>query len=88
MTMYLGMTEEGYQNAIKRTPLNDADKLGIENASELSDESLGEAIRLNDQTAFNLMHSFEEAYLAWWKKVMSLASLTLRELIRLQNFLL
>ena len=68
MTMYLGMTEEDFQNVIKHTPLNVADKLGIENASALSDESLGEAIRLNDQTAFNLMHSFVMAYRAWWTK--------------------
>ncbi len=68
MTMYLGMTEEDYQNVIKSTPLNVADKLGIENASALSDESLGEAIRLNDQTAFVLMDSFVRAYRAWWTK--------------------
>ena len=68
MTMYLGMTEEDFQNVIKLTPHNVADKLGIKNASALSDESLGEAIRLNDQTAFNLMQSFVKAYHEWWTK--------------------
>ena len=43
--------------------------------TSLSDESLGEAIRLNDQTAFNLMHSFVEAYHAWWTKSNELGQL-------------
>lgn len=68
MSMYLGMTEEDYRNVIQLTPRNVADKLGIEHASSLSAESLGEAIRLHDQTAFNLMQSFVEAYHAWWSK--------------------
>ena len=68
MSMYLGMTEEDYRNVIKCTPRNVAGKLGVENVSALSDESLGEAIRLHDQTAFHLMHSFVEAYQAWWTK--------------------
>ena len=68
MSMYLGMTEEDYLNVLKNTPRNVADKLGIENASVLSDELLGEKIRLRDQTAFTLMQSFVEAYQAWWLK--------------------
>ena len=68
MSMYLGMTEEDYINVLKNTPRNVADKLGIENASVLSDELLGEKIRLRDQTAFTLMQSFVEAYQAWWLK--------------------
>jgi len=68
MSMYLGMTEEDYLNVLKNTPRNVADKLGIENASVLSDELLGEKIRLLDQTVFTLMQSFVEAYQAWWIK--------------------
>ena len=68
MSMYLGMTEEDYRNVINLTPRNVADKLGIDNASALSGESLDEAIRLRDQTAFHLMHSFVAAYHAWWSK--------------------
>jgi plasmid maintenance system antidote protein VapI len=66
--MYLGMTEEDYLNVLNKTPRNVADKLGIENVSLLSDEVLGEKIRLHDQTAFTLMQSFVEAYQAWWIK--------------------
>lgn len=68
MSMYLGMKEDDYLNVLKKTPRSVADKLGIENASVLSDELLDEKIRLHDQTAFTLMQSFVEAYQAWWVK--------------------
>jgi hypothetical protein len=73
--MYLGMTEEDFRNVIKQTPLNVADKLGIENASALSDKTLAEAISLNDQTAFNLMQSFLEVYREWWTRSNELGKL-------------
>lgn len=40
MSMYLGMTKDDYLNVLKKTPRSVADKLGIENASVLSDELL------------------------------------------------
>ena len=52
MSMYLGMTKDDYVNVLKKTPRSVADKLGIENASVLSDELLDEKIRLHYQTAF------------------------------------
>jgi hypothetical protein len=68
MTMYLGMTEEDYDNVIKWVPLNVADKLGIPNASTLTAEELNQEIHHIDAIAFTLMQDFLATYQAWWQK--------------------
>jgi hypothetical protein len=66
--MYLGMTEEDYDNVIKWVPLNVADKLGIPNASTLAAEELKQGIHHIDVIAFTLMQDFLATYQAWWQK--------------------
>jgi len=73
--MYLGMTEEDYDNVIKWVPLNVADRLGIQNASTLSAEVLKQEIHHIDPIAFTLMEDFLATYQAWWKKAMKLEKL-------------
>jgi hypothetical protein len=68
MSMYLGMTEEDYDNVIKRVPLNIADRLGIQNASMLTAEVLKQEIKHSEPIAFGLMEAFLATYQAWWQK--------------------
>jgi hypothetical protein len=68
MTMYLGMTEEDYDNVIKLVPLNVADRLGIQNATTLTAEALKQEIHHIDAIAFTLMQDFLATYQAWWEK--------------------
>ncbi len=68
MTMYLGMTEEDYENVIEQVPPNVADRLGIQNASSLTAEVLKQEIKNSNSIAFSLMQAFLETYTEWWQK--------------------
>lgn len=62
--MYLGMTEEDYQNVQNETPKLVAKRLGI--AADLSGEELDNAIKTKDEIAFLILREFRSIYESWW----------------------
>lgn len=68
MTMYLGMSDEDYNNVIENVPIHVADRLGIQDTTKLTTEALKEQIRQFDATALTLMEEFLKVYKTWWQK--------------------
>ena len=62
--MYLGMTDEDYQNVQNTTPKIVAKRLGI--PDNLIDEDLEKAIDAKDHIAFLIMEEFRSTYEKWW----------------------
>ena len=63
--MYLGMTDEDYQNVQNTTPKIVAKRLGI--PDNLVDEDLEKAIDAKDHIAYLIMKEFRSTYEKWWK---------------------
>lgn len=62
--MYLGMTEEDYQNVQNETPKLVANRLGI--TVDLSGDELDNAIKSRDEAAFLILREFRSIYKQWW----------------------
>ena len=62
--MYLGMTEEDYQNVQNETPKLVAKRLGI--PADLSGDELDTAIKSKDEAAFLILREFRAIYNKWW----------------------
>jgi len=62
--MYLGMTEEDYQNVQNEAPRLVAKRLGI--TADLSGEELDNAIKTKDEAAFLILREFRSTYENWW----------------------
>jgi hypothetical protein len=64
--MYLGMTEEDYQNVQNETPKLVAKRLGIQ--ADVSGDELDTAIKSKDEVAFLILSEFRTIYKKWWDK--------------------
>jgi hypothetical protein len=62
--MYLGMTEEEYQNVQNETPKLVAKRLGI--TADLSGDELDTAIKSKDEAVFLILREFRSIYEQWW----------------------
>lgn len=62
--MYLGMTEDDYQNVQIETPKLVAKRLGI--TADLPDDELEKEIKNTDATAFGILQEFRDIYKRWW----------------------
>ena len=70
--MYLGMSEDDYQNVQKSTPKIVAKRLGL--ADDLTSEDLEMEINAKDHIAFLIMNEFRLIYEKWWALSKSFSS--------------